>query len=51
MLHDNVRRAQVDETLAQLYLASQRYDLAQHAINLSIDTLESSGEEAFLAER
>jgi signal transduction histidine kinase/ActR/RegA family two-component response regulator/predicted negative regulator of RcsB-dependent stress response len=49
-LHDNVRRAQVDETLAQLYLASQRYDLAQHAINLSIDTLESSGEEAFLAE-
>ena len=50
MLHDNVRRAQVDETLAQLYLASQKYDLAQHAISLSIDTLESSGEEAFLAE-
>jgi len=50
MLQDNVRRAQVDETLAQLHLASERYDLAERAINLSVDTLESSGEEAFLAE-
>jgi signal transduction histidine kinase/ActR/RegA family two-component response regulator/predicted negative regulator of RcsB-dependent stress response len=50
MLQDNVRRAQVDETLAQIYLASERYDLAERAINLSVDTLENSGEEAFLAE-
>ena len=50
MLNDNVRRAQVDETLAQLHLASERYDLAEEAINLSVETLEISGEEAFLAE-
>jgi signal transduction histidine kinase/CheY-like chemotaxis protein len=50
VLNDNVRRAQVDETLAQLYLASERYDLAEQAINLSVETLESSGEDAFLTE-
>ena len=50
MLRDNVRRAQVDETLAQLYLASEQYALAEEAINLSVDTLEISGEEAFFAE-
>ena len=50
MLNDNVRRAQVDETLAQLYLASDRYGLAEQAINLSVNTLEISGEDAFLAE-
>ena len=50
MLNDHVRRAQVDETLAQLHLASKRYDLAECTINLAVDTLESSGEEAFLAE-
>ncbi|HXQ36048.1 MAG TPA: hypothetical protein VN843_18675, partial [Anaerolineales bacterium] len=50
ILHDIVRRAQVDETLAQLYLASEKYVQAEHAINLAVDTLENSGEEAFLAE-
>ncbi|HJT30399.1 MAG TPA: ATP-binding protein [Pyrinomonadaceae bacterium] len=50
ILNDHVRRAQVDETLAQLHLASKRYDLAEQAIDLAVDTLESSGEEAFLAE-
>jgi signal transduction histidine kinase/ActR/RegA family two-component response regulator/predicted negative regulator of RcsB-dependent stress response len=50
MLQDNVRRAQVDETLAQLYLASGKYGLAEQAIKLSVETLEISGEEAFLAE-
>jgi len=50
MLQDTVRRAQVDETLAQLYLASEKYVLAENAINLAVDTLEKSGEEAFLAE-
>ena len=28
MLNDNVRRAQVDETLAQLYFASKKYDFS-----------------------
>src|SRR6266850_1876212 len=50
MLQDSVRRAQVDETLAQLYLTSERYELAERSINLSVDTLEISGEEAFLVE-
>jgi signal transduction histidine kinase/ActR/RegA family two-component response regulator len=50
MLNDHVRRAQVDETLAQLHLASNRYDLAECAIELAVNTLENSGEEAFLAE-
>ncbi len=50
ILHDTVRRAQVDETLAQLYLASERYESAENAINLSVETLEHSGEEAVLAE-
>ncbi len=50
MLNDSVRCAQVDETLAQLYLASEKYDLAECAINLSVETLEISGEDAFLAE-
>lgn len=50
LLNDHVRRAQVDETLAQLYLASEKYQDAEHSINLSVETLETSGEEAFLAE-
>ncbi|HET8670331.1 MAG TPA: tetratricopeptide repeat protein, partial [Candidatus Saccharimonadales bacterium] len=41
ILSDNVRLAQVDETLAQVYLASERYDLAELAINRSVDTLET----------
>jgi len=50
MLNDHVRRAQVDETLAQLHLASTKYHLAERAIDLAVDTLESTDEEAFLAE-
>ena len=50
MLNDHVRRAQVDETLAQLHLASNKYDLAECAIDLAVNALENSGEEAFLAE-
>jgi len=50
MLNDRVRRAQVDETLAQLFLASGKYSEAENAINQSVDTLENSGEDAFLAE-
>jgi signal transduction histidine kinase/ActR/RegA family two-component response regulator len=47
---DQVRRAQVDETLAQLYLASGQYDSAERSIKLAVDTLETSGEDALLAE-
>ncbi|CAN5795710.1 hypothetical protein BH18ACI4_BH18ACI4_25270 [soil metagenome] len=47
---DSVRRAQVDETLAQLYLASEQYASAQRSVRLAVETLETSGEEALLAE-
>jgi signal transduction histidine kinase/ActR/RegA family two-component response regulator len=47
---DQVRRAQVDETSAQLYLASEQYGLAERSVRLAVDTLETSGEEALLAE-
>jgi signal transduction histidine kinase/ActR/RegA family two-component response regulator len=47
---DSVRRAQVDETLAQLYLASEKYTFAQRSVSLAVETLETSGEEALLAE-
>jgi signal transduction histidine kinase/ActR/RegA family two-component response regulator len=50
LLHDHIRRAQVDETFAQLYLSSGKYDLAERSINLCAETLEVSGEDAFLAE-
>jgi signal transduction histidine kinase/ActR/RegA family two-component response regulator/Flp pilus assembly protein TadD len=47
---DSARRAQVDETLAQLYLASEQYEAAERSIKLAVDTLETSGEDALLAE-
>jgi len=47
---DSVRRAQVDETLAQLHLASQEYSLAERAIKLAVETLETNGEDVLLAE-
>jgi signal transduction histidine kinase/ActR/RegA family two-component response regulator len=47
---DQVRRAQVDETLAQLHLASEQYELAERSVRLAVATLETSGEEALLAE-
>lgn len=49
-LGDTIGRAQVDETIAQLYLASGEYDLAETAIKLALTTLEGSGEDALLAE-
>lgn len=49
-LGDQVRRAQVDETLAQLYLASGQYGLAQRSICRAVETMEKNGEEALLAE-
>jgi len=49
-LGDRIGCAQVDETLAQLHLASKSYELAESAINLAVNTLEGSGEDALLAE-
>ncbi|HUS08823.1 MAG TPA: ATP-binding protein [Pyrinomonadaceae bacterium] len=49
-LEDQVRRAQVDETLAQLYLASEQYGLAQRSVSRAVETLETTGEGALLAE-
>src|SRR6266404_2610688 len=47
---DSVGCAQVDETLAQLHLASENYEAAERSIKLAVNTLEESGEEALLAE-
>ena len=49
-LEDKVRRAQVDESLAQFHLAAQQLELAEQAISRSVETLETGGEEALLAE-
>ena len=49
-LQDHVRCAQVDESLAQLYLASEQYGLAQHSVSRAVETLETTGEGALLAE-
>ena len=47
---DQVRRAQVDETISQLYLGYEQYELADSAITLAVDTLGGTGEDALLAE-
>lgn len=47
---DQVRRAQVDETIAQLYLGGHQYRLAERSIKVAVNTLEGSGEDALLAE-
>ncbi len=47
---DQVRRAQVDETIAQLHIGCRQYELAENAIKLGVDTLEGSGEDVLLAE-
>lgn len=47
---DVVRGAQVNETLARLYIATERYALAQEAINKSLNILEHTDGEALLAE-
>ena len=47
---DQVRRAQVEETIAQLHIASEHYELAERAIKQALNTLEGSGEDALLAE-
>lgn len=49
-LGDMIGCAQVDDTLAQLYLASGNYERAESAIELAVNTLEGSEEDALLAE-
>src|SRR5215212_9769759 len=49
-LGDAIGCAQVDETLAQLCLASESHDSAECAIKRALATLEGSGEDALLAE-
>jgi signal transduction histidine kinase/ActR/RegA family two-component response regulator len=49
-LGDAIGCAQVDETLAQLCLASNNHDSAECAIKRALETLEGSGEDALLAE-
>ena len=49
-LRDTIGGAQVNETLAQLCLASENYEEAQQAIELAVDNLEGSEEDALLAE-
>ena len=49
-LADSVGCAQVDETLARLYLMCEDYDRAKRAIELAVNTLEGCGEDALLAE-
>jgi len=49
-LNDFVRRAQVDETLAQLYLGSKQHEMALRAVCRAVETMETTGEEALLAE-
>lgn len=47
---DSFRGAQVDETLARLYIETKQYDLAQQVIERAIGTLEQTDGEAYLAE-
>jgi DNA-binding winged helix-turn-helix (wHTH) protein/tetratricopeptide (TPR) repeat protein len=49
-LSDSVRGAQVNETLARLYIETTRYTLAQEVIEQAIATLELTDGEALLAE-
>lgn len=49
-MHDKIRRAQVDDTLAQLYVVTERLDLAREVADRAIAFLEEGDEDALLAE-
>ena len=49
-LCDIVRGAQVNDTLARLYMATEQLTLAQQAINQAVESLELTDSEAILAE-
>jgi tetratricopeptide (TPR) repeat protein len=46
----SIQAAQVNETLARLYIETKQYDLAQEVIARAVETLEFTDSEAFLAE-
>jgi len=45
-----VRQAQVDDTLARLYLEQKRFDLATESVTRAIETLQQGDEDPLLAE-
>lgn len=47
---DVVRRAQVNETLARLFVATEQYHLAEDAVRRAVQILEHTDSEALLAE-
>jgi len=49
-LADRLRQGQVEETLAQFYVATERFDLAEAAIMRAVAFLERGGEEPLFAE-
>jgi len=49
-LGDAVGSAQVNETLAQLYLSSNQVSLAERSVKSAVNTLETTAENALLAE-
>ncbi len=49
-LLDHTREAQVNETLARLYLETKQYVVAQKVIQKAVDTLERTDGEALVAE-
>ncbi|HEX3186712.1 MAG TPA: winged helix-turn-helix domain-containing protein [Pyrinomonadaceae bacterium] len=49
-ISDFVRRAQVNETLTRLYIATNRYSLAKETIEDALQTLEMTDAEAILSE-
>lgn len=49
-LSDNSRRAQVNETLTRLYVATAQYSLAEQTIDEAIQVLEGTAGEAVLSE-
>jgi DNA-binding winged helix-turn-helix (wHTH) protein/tetratricopeptide (TPR) repeat protein len=49
-LKDDIRRAQVDECLSQLYMTTDRLEQAESVVDRAINSLEANDEEALLAE-
>ena len=47
---DTVRSSQVEETMTQLYMAQEKFELAEQTINAAVNTLEHAKEDALLAE-
>lgn len=50
ILFDSIRGAQVNDTLARLYIETKRLDLAEEVINRAVQSLERTDSEAILAE-